>query len=597
MVWKLLDRLLALWGNRNGPTKRRWGAQKRFFPLFPPGVGLLRNGRSHLLPGIYLVGAVNLLILNLSLLNLQVRGQTIAIPTVPGGGTSVGSSATASAPQKATASASPPAYAVAQGSPGWNQPSSSVPGGSVGSSVGVPGGGSASSGVYTGQPSGPGTAPSGSIHGPTTPGTSPGGPPSGSLGAAPGGQSPISSGPPGYSGAPGGIIPPGGGAGSLGGGAVSGPPSTFAPPLGSSPTPNYGGTSPYAPSPYAGSGGTYAPPTYAPPSGGPPGYSGPVPSVPPSSASGAILGPTISPPPPQWDPYASPGAQIAPTDPLQPLLGNFSGQSLPKIGQRLLDHWQFEYLWMPGNASKELGIHHWELSGTFAFPFLWNTQSPLLVTPGFGMWFWNGPDSPHDMPTRTYDAFLEGAWNPQVNQWLGGELSFRIGVYSDFKKVTFEALRYQGKGMAVLTLNQAFQCKFGVWYLDRNRVKLLPAGGVIWTPNSDVRFEILFPNPRLTQRLTTWGTTEWWWYVRGEYGGGAWEFTRDPASVGGNLVDHVDYNDLEAALGLEFKALSGLSGHIEAGIAFDRELFYTSRNPDAFFRPNPAFLLRAGITY
>jgi len=310
-----------------------------------------------------------------------------------------------------------------------------------------------------------------------------------------------------------------------------------------------------------------------------------------------VLGPSISPPPPQWDPYASPGAQLTPTDPLQPLFGGAAGQGLPKIGQRLLDHWQFEYLWMPGNASEELGIHHWELSGTFAFPFLWNSQYPLLVTPGFGMWFWNGPDSPHDMPTRTYDAFLEGAWNPQVNQWLGGELSFRIGVYSDFKKVTIDALRFQGKGMAVLTLNQAFQCKFGVWYLDRNRVKVLPAGGIIWTPNSDVRFEILFPNPRLTQRLTTWGTTEWWWYVRGEYGGGAWEFTRDPASVGPGVVDHVDYNDLEVALGLEFKALSGLTGHIEAGLAFDRELFYASRNPDAFFRPNPAFLLRAGITY
>lgn len=269
------------------------------------------------------------------------------------------------------------------------------------------------------------------------------------------------------------------------------------------------------------------------------------------------------------------------------------------MGRRFLDNWHFEYLWMPGDSSEELGIHHWELSATLSFPFLWNSQYPLLVTPGFGMWFWSGPDSPQDMPNRTYDAYVEAGWNPQVTQWFGGELAFRIGVYSDFKKVTSDGVRFQGKGMAVLTLNQAFQCKFGVWYLDRNRVKVLPAGGIIWTPNSDFRLEILFPNPKLAHRLTTWGTTEWWWYVRGEYGGGAWELTRDPVSVGGRtgVVDEVDYNDLQAALGVEFKALSGLTGYLEVGVAFDRELFYRSRNPDSFFQPNSAFLLRAGITY
>lgn len=353
-----------------------------------------------------------------------------------------------------------------------------------------------------------------------------------------------------------------------GAGAVAPPGTTFAAPA----------------SPYSGAGASYAP-------------SSPyiLPNAPTATLEGTITGP-----PPGWDPYGTPGAQLPPAYSDAPLFGDFSQQGLPTAGRRLLDHWSFEFLWMPGNAGRELGINNVELSATMAFPFFWNAQNPLLVTPGFGIWYWNGPLSPHDMPARTYDAYLDLAWNPQVTQWLGGELDFRIGVYSDFDKVTIDALRYQAKGLAVITLNQAFQFKFGAWYLDRNRVKILPAGGVVWTPNSDVRFEILFPNPKLAQRLTTWGTTEWWWYVRGEYGGGAWEVKRDthPGIIGGGgFVDHVDYNDLQVALGVEFKALSGLTGHIEAGIAFDRELFYTSRNPDSFFRPNTAFLLRAGISY
>ncbi len=314
----------------------------------------------------------------------------------------------------------------------------------------------------------------------------------------------------------------------------------------------------------------------------------------------ATLEGSIGPPPPNWDPYAAPGQQAPSLLPNTPAFGEFAHDAPPTTGRRFLDNIAVNYMWMLGNGGDELGINHVELSTTLAFPFLWNAQCPLLVTPGFGTWWWNGPFTPFDMPPRTYDAYLDFAWNPRVTQWLGGELDFRVGVYSDFNKVSTLAIRPEGKGMAVLTLNQSFQFKFGVWYLNRNRVKIMPAGGIVWTPNSDVRFEILFPNPKLAQRLTTWGTTEWWWYVRGEYGGGAWEITRDP--VMGGFVDRVDYNDIEVTLGLEFKALSGLTGYFEAGLAFNRELFYVSRDnwpgdTNGFFRPNTAFMLRAGIAY
>ncbi len=332
----------------------------------------------------------------------------------------------------------------------------------------------------------------------------------------------------------------------------------------------------------------YAPPSYAPPS--------------PYAANGptATLEGSIGPPPPNWDPYATPEAQAPGILPETPAYGDFPHQTMPAAspGHRLLQEYGVDYLWISG-TNGELGINNIELSATMAFPFLWNAQQPLLVTPGFGVWYWNGPISPNDLPPQTYDTYLDLAWNPQATSWLGGELNFRVGVYSDFRKITHEAIRLEGKGMAVLTLNQRWQAKFGVWYLDRNRVKVLPAGGLIWTPNADVRFEILFPNPKLAQRLTTWGTTNLWWYVAGYYGGGAWEFTRDPASdpLAGAFRDRFDYNDIEISLGVEFDALSHLEGYFEAGLAFEREVFYVSRNPNSFFYPEIAFMLRAGLSY
>ncbi|HID77882.1 MAG TPA: hypothetical protein EYP56_18030 [Planctomycetaceae bacterium] len=263
---------------------------------------------------------------------------------------------------------------------------------------------------------------------------------------------------------------------------------------------------------------------------------------------------------------------------------------------------RFEHTWMPGDGPEELGIHDFHLHGTFAIPFLYNTETPLLVTPGFGLHLWNGPSSPTaDMPPRTFDAYLDAAWNPQLSALLGGELGFTVGVHSDFSRVVNESIRYRGRGLLTLAFSPSFTVKAGVIYLDRVRVKILPAGGLIWVPagNPDVRFEVLFPNPRLAIRLTTDSrNTEWWLYARGEYGGGSWTVRRaidlDGDGVA-NDIDEVDYNDLRFAVGLEFDSYTGLDGLAEIGLAFERELFYRSSTPT--FRPNPTVFVGGQLAF
>ena len=125
----------------------------------------------------------------------------------------------------------------------------------------------------------------------------------------------------------------------------------------------------------------------------------------------------------------------------------------------------------------------------------------------------------------------------------------------------------------------------------------LPAGGIVWTPNSDVRFEILFPDPKFAKRLANYGNTEWWLTLRGEYGGGTWTVMRNfgiPAIPG--VLDSIDYNDLRAAVGLEWVNNGGLSGLFEVGIAFEREIRYRHYPPDVF-RPNPTVYVHGGLTY
>ena len=103
---------------------------------------------------------------------------------------------------------------------------------------------------------------------------------------------------------------------------------------------------------------------------------------------------------------------------------------------------------------------------------------------------------------------------------------------------------------------------------------------------------MLFPNPKVAKRLTTYGNTEWWGYLRGEYGGGAWTVSRLRS---GNRTDLVGYNNCEA-VGVEFIRLGGLTGLFETGVAFERNLRYKSMSPAKYY-PNTTVFLHAGLAY
>jgi hypothetical protein len=146
-----------------------------------------------------------------------------------------------------------------------------------------------------------------------------------------------------------------------------------------------------------------------------------------------------------------------------------------------------------------------------------------------------------------------------------------------------------GRGLGIVTLTPTLQLALGVVYIDRVLIKLFPAGGLIWTPNPDARYEILFPNPKLAHRWTTLGNTDMWGYISGEYGGGSWTIER----INGN--DQADYNDIRVNLGLEGYGFRGLHGFFEVGYVFERQIIYRY-GPDNYY-PSDTVMLRAGLEY
>jgi hypothetical protein len=154
-----------------------------------------------------------------------------------------------------------------------------------------------------------------------------------------------------------------------------------------------------------------------------------------------------------------------------------------------------------------------------------------------------------------------------------------------------ESLRIQGLGLGVFRLTPTLTGKIGAMYLDRNKIKILPAGGVLWTPTPQVRFDIFFPQPKLAAYLATVGRYEVWWYLAGEYGGGAWTIERADGTS-----DAIDINDIRASAGVEWTGPKGLTGFVEGGFVFKRQVIYVV-DPSDSFDPGDTYMVRAGISF
>ena len=95
--------------------------------------------------------------------------------------------------------------------------------------------------------------------------------------------------------------------------------------------------------------------------------------------------------------------------------------------------------WLAWGGGDDLGINSLDLRTVLAFPFP-TEDSPLIVTPGFGVHYLDGPVTV-DLPPRLYDAYVQFRWMRQFTPRFGFDAAVTPGVYSDFQKGNDEALR------------------------------------------------------------------------------------------------------------------------------------------------------------
>lgn len=248
--------------------------------------------------------------------------------------------------------------------------------------------------------------------------------------------------------------------------------------------------------------------------------------------------------------------------------------------------------WVEGGTDdREPAMTDFSTFVTAAIPFPIR-EWPLNITTGYDMRFLDGPDRP-DLPPILYDAYIDFTWNLRITQRSTQVFSVAPGYYSDFEQTSGEAFRVTGKWMSAYeVVRHRITLITGTIYLGRDDRKMLPIVGLLITPNDWIRFDAIFPSPRVSLRLQSSEFSEDWVYAGADfYGGQTWAIERDDGSI-----DRVTMLDTRAVLGFERRRGGGAGWHVEGGWVFDRQVRFHN-DPSDDFRPDPTYYVRAGLTF
>ena len=255
-------------------------------------------------------------------------------------------------------------------------------------------------------------------------------------------------------------------------------------------------------------------------------------------------------------------------------------------------------LWSPksGNGQKSFGMTQIELNAMFAFP-MFTKESPLLVTPGFSTWLLDQGDSGYSDSLDLYSANCEFRWFKPLMSQYAIEIGATPGYHSAFDYGGgSDAFRVPAHVGAIWNYNPRTKLILGCAYLDRTDYNWLPFGGVIWMPDDlEMRFELLFPNPKISKRIRWWGSAAGneitdWIYAAGEWAGDCWSL-KDDSDRSGSIA----YRDYRVMLGYERKAIGYINFAVEVGGLFARNYRDSLYNEDHSL--DSGFFLRVKAIY
>jgi hypothetical protein len=317
-------------------------------------------------------------------------------------------------------------------------------------------------------------------------------------------------------------------------------------------------------------------------------------AAPPQAAAGAAGIPQDAvyldgPMPPQ-------ARELAPGVPLYPGTNEPSlRESLTPPGARngFFQRVDFDADYLPPFGSYNLGWTDVHADVVTALPFF-TRENPIIITPSYTARFLDRPLF-LDLPSQLNDVAMDfHIFRVFDNHWIA-DFAVTPGLFADNHSFgSSDAFRVNGRAVGVYAPTIDLKYALGVTYVDGGWSKIVPVAGVIYKPNDDVEYSLIFPTPRISWRLP-WspipGKDERWMYIEMDYLNAAWAFEKS------NGTPDVLYSrDYRLILGFERKIVHGLSHRFEIGYVFNRDIKIASVSSDDISFDD-TLLVRAGISY
>ncbi|GAB5440862.1 MAG: hypothetical protein Fues2KO_12110 [Fuerstiella sp.] len=231
--------------------------------------------------------------------------------------------------------------------------------------------------------------------------------------------------------------------------------------------------------------------------------------------------------------------------------------------------------WLPGNGD-DFGMVHWKSD-----PYL-EMDEDRGFTSAFNMHWLNGP-TVVPLPPRVYEFVFGYHARDRISSRFSYDMFTSIGVYSDFEGSAREGVRFPAHAAGILHVNQSTDVVFGIDYLGRDNIGVLPVFGVSLHDLAidGLRLDLVFPRPRIDYVLSN----QYQLYLTGQTAGGDWDI-----EFPGGSGEVMSYRDYRIAFGLERSDDDGDLHSLELGYVFGRNLELRGRPGDFDF--DDAFLIR-----
>lgn len=170
-----------------------------------------------------------------------------------------------------------------------------------------------------------------------------------------------------------------------------------------------------------------------------------------------------------------------------------------------------------------------------------------------------------DLNPRLHEFILGYQVRHSISDHFSFDCAATVGFYSDFKGSAREGVRLPAHAVGMFHLNHRTDFVFGVDYLDRDDISVLPVIGISWHDYNQMslRYDLVFPRPRIDFTLNDRQRL----YLMGLLGGGTWdiEMVNGPEDV-------MSYRDYRIVVGNEKRYLDGSRRGMELGYAFNRRM-------------------------